>query len=229
MTPEEKAAIVNAYTGWWHSIDFGNGLVSRGEKGCGPHIHENEVKWFPQGFFSGKRVLDVGTWDGYYAFYAERQGASEVVAVDKFVWAGFAGAHRSKRGFDIAKSLLGSKVIDYTLDVDEMTPAILGTFDSIIYAGVFYHLKNPFGAIEVLHSLLRPGGRVLVETEMRNTGSSVPLLQFHPKSSLNNDPTNFFSPNGACVRLMFEEVGDYTVESMIEGPRGTVVLRKCVS
>lgn len=226
MTPEEKSALVNSYTAWWHSIDFGDGVVSRGEKGGGPHVHEQEIKWFPPDFFAGKRVLDVGTWDGYYAFYAERQGASEVVAVDRFVWVGLGGPQRSKRGFDIAKALLKSNVVEYVLDVDEMTPELLGTFDSIIYAGVFYHLKDPFGAIEVLHSLLRPGGRILVETEMRNTGNSAPLLQFHPKSSLNNDPTNFFSPNGACVRAMFEEVGDYAVENMSEGSRGTVVLRR---
>src|SRR4051812_7023599 len=30
----------------------------------------------------GMRCLDVGTWDGYWAFEMERRGAAEVVALD---------------------------------------------------------------------------------------------------------------------------------------------------
>ena len=31
--------------------------------------------------FRGKTVLDIGCWDGYWSFYAERRGAREVVAL----------------------------------------------------------------------------------------------------------------------------------------------------
>ncbi len=34
----------------------------------------------------GKSVLDVGAWDGYYSFLAERAGASRVVALDYYTW-----------------------------------------------------------------------------------------------------------------------------------------------
>jgi tRNA (mo5U34)-methyltransferase len=222
----EKKQLVESYNGWWHSIDFGDGVVSNGEKGGGPNIHTQEIKWFPKDFFLNKRVLDVGAWDGYYSFYAERQGATEVVAVDKFVWTGQAGSHRSKRGFDIAHQLLNSKVKSYILSVEEMTPDILGTFDCIIYAGVFYHLKNPYQSLEILDTLLSTGGRIMLETHMCNIGNRLPLMQFHPKNSLNNDSTNYWSPNGSCLRLMFEEIGNYTVESLNEGGRGTIVVRK---
>ncbi|NBW58866.1 DUF1698 domain-containing protein [bacterium] len=153
-------------------------------------------------------------------------GASEVVAVDKFVWTGQAGSHRSKRGFDIAKEILQSNVKDYILAVEEMNKDVLGTFDSIIYAGVFYHLKNPYMSLEILDSLLNQGGRIMLETHMCNVGNPVPLMQFHPKNSLNNDKTNYWSPNGQCLKLMFEEIGNYTVESLNEGGRGTIVVRK---
>lgn len=226
LSKEEKLSLVNSYNSWWHSIDFGDGVVSNGEKGGGPHIHQKEIGWFPSDFFADKRVLDVGTWDGYYAFYAERMGASEVVAVDKFVWTGKAGLDRSKRGFDIAKQILNSNVKEYILDVEEMNPDILGTFDSIIYAGVFYHLKNPYLSLEILDSLLNKNGRIMIETHMCNIGNPVPLMQFHPKNSLNNDATNYWSPNAACLKLMFEEIGNYTVESVSEGGRGIMVVRK---
>lgn len=227
ITTEEKRNLVDSYKYWWHSIDFGDGVVSKGSKGGGPSIHAHEIKWFPEDFFENKRVLDVGTFDGYYAFHAERQGAKEVVAVDKFVWTGRSRVKgRSKRGFDIAHKLLNSKVIPHMLDVEEMNPEILGTFDSIIFAGVIYHLKNPYMSLEILDSLLNTGGRIMIETQMANINNPIPLMQFHPKKSLNNDPSNFWSPNGSCLKLMFEEIGNYTVESLKEGGRGTIIVRK---
>jgi predicted nicotinamide N-methyase len=41
----------------------------------------NRVPFFPASF-AGQRVLDVGTFDGFYAFLAEHRGAARVVAVD---------------------------------------------------------------------------------------------------------------------------------------------------
>jgi tRNA (mo5U34)-methyltransferase len=223
MSPKEKQELVNSYKYWWHSIDFGDGVVSVGQKNADMHQKE-KISWFPEDFFIDKRVLDVGTWDGYYAFYAEQQKAAEVIAVDKHVWTRPNG--RSKRGFDIAKQLLNSRVKDYVLDIEEMNPELLGKFDSIIFAGVFYHLQNPYKALEILDTLLKVNGRIMLESTMRNCDIDKPLLEFHPKKSLNNDSTNFWSPNGLCLKLMFEEIGDYRVESLSEGDRGVIVVRK---
>jgi hypothetical protein len=61
---------------------------------------------------------------------------------------------------------------------------------------------------------------------MCNVGNPVPLMQFHPKDSLNNDSTNYWSPNASCLRLMFQEIGNYTIEDVKEGGRGTMIVRK---
>jgi tRNA (mo5U34)-methyltransferase len=224
LSIEEKRDLINSYQHWYHSIDFGEGVFSKGRKSISGHQREKN-QWFPSDFFKDKRILDVGTWDGYYAFYAEQCGASEVIAVDKFVWESRNG--RSKLGFDIAKKILNSKVIDYILDIKDMAPEILGTFDSIIFAGVFYHLKNPFQALEILDRLLNPNGRIMLETTIRNNDIDKPILEFHPKKSLNNDPTNFWSPNKLCLQLIFEEIGNYTIESFIQqGSRASMIFRK---
>ncbi len=69
---------------WWHSIDLGNGIVTPGIKT--PAIHQQELASWRLMDLHGKTVLDVGAWDGYYAFEAERRGAKRVVAVDHYVW-----------------------------------------------------------------------------------------------------------------------------------------------
>jgi tRNA (mo5U34)-methyltransferase len=229
FSKQEKLDLVNSYKPWWHSIDFGDDVISNGRKS--QFCHYQEIKnWFPSDFFTDKRVLDVGTWDGYYAFHAEKMGAKEVVAVDHFMWNvhkdDTSGNRESKRGFDIAKKLLNSNVKEYDIDIDDMKPDMLGMFDSIIYAGVFYHLKNPYKSIEILDSLLNTNGRIMIESHMCNINNPIPLMQFHPKASLNNDSCNYWSPNGACLKAIFEEIGNYTIESLIEGGRGTMVVRK---
>ena len=67
---------------WFHSVDLGDGLVTRGI------ATENEVLRAPGAIPSvvDKTVLDIGAWDGKYSFEAERAGAARVVALDHFVW-----------------------------------------------------------------------------------------------------------------------------------------------
>src|SRR6266496_2065088 len=63
---------------WVHTIDLGQGLVTPGAWPPSPLIR----KAFDSLDFVGKRVLDVGCWDGLWSFEAERRGAGEVYATD---------------------------------------------------------------------------------------------------------------------------------------------------
>jgi 2-polyprenyl-3-methyl-5-hydroxy-6-metoxy-1,4-benzoquinol methylase len=69
---------------WWHSIDFGNGVVAPGHKTPGTLARE----WASLGLDSlqGLSVLDIGAWDGFFSFSAERAGAARVVALDYYAW-----------------------------------------------------------------------------------------------------------------------------------------------
>jgi tRNA (mo5U34)-methyltransferase len=70
---------------WWHSIRLPDGSVTPGEKT--PDILRQEWQDLSLPSVSGKTVLDIGAWDGWFSFEAERGGASRVVALDHFVWA----------------------------------------------------------------------------------------------------------------------------------------------
>src|SRR4051812_18877959 len=78
---------------------------------------------------TGKRCLDVGTFDGFWAFEMERRGAAEVVAIDVLdpkAWdwpvnstnqtVQTIGARKAKgEGFELAKAALGSSVSRHEL------------------------------------------------------------------------------------------------------------------
>src|SRR5271165_7021772 len=93
----------------YHSIELPDGSVLPGLQSV------EHLRW-RLGLFElpedlrGKRVLDIGAWDGWFSFECERRGA-EVVAVDCV----------ALDTFIEAKQLIGSKVEYLTLDVNELS------------------------------------------------------------------------------------------------------------
>ena len=63
---------------WYHEFDFGHGLKARATT-ADAEFHRELWQFMERQLdginFQGKRVLDVGCWDGYWSFYAERRGA----------------------------------------------------------------------------------------------------------------------------------------------------------
>src|SRR5215467_3769960 len=84
--------------GWYHSIDLPDGRVIEGFLSIG-ELRERFAEFPLPPDLSGKRVLDIGTWDGWFAFEAERRGA-EVVAIDNV----------EQPNFHYARNQLGAKV-----------------------------------------------------------------------------------------------------------------------
>src|ERR1700693_2036102 len=122
--------------GWYHSIELPNGEVIQGIQSLAQQRLRLRQFLIPEDL-RGKRVLDIGAWDGWFSFEMERRGAS-VVAVD---------AVKSEK-FLHARELLGSKVEYHIADVYDMRPSELGVFDIVLFLGVLYHLKNPVLALE---------------------------------------------------------------------------------
>ena len=69
---------------WWHSIDLGQGVVTKGFKTPETLQHELESLRLPD--LRDKTVLDIGAWDGFFSFEAEKRGAKRVVAFDHHIW-----------------------------------------------------------------------------------------------------------------------------------------------
>ena len=187
---------------WYHTIDLGQGVVTRGVDNTPerlPRVHLPED-------LSGKTVLDIGAWDGFFSFEAERRRASRVVACDYYAWHGVGwGTGRGKDGFELARTALNSRVEDVALDVLDLSPDKIGTFDVVFFLGVLYHLPNPLLALERVASVSR--GLLILETVVDMVGIGRPAAAFYPDKELNNDPTNWWGPNHAAVQGMLTSVG----------------------
>ncbi|MFT7619828.1 MAG: tRNA (mo5U34)-methyltransferase [Planctomycetota bacterium] len=75
---------------WFHKIDLGDGRVTDGRVDIATF---ETLYLFDQLDFQGKSVIDIGCWDGYFSFQAERRGASHVVGFDdpSYRWGGMDG------------------------------------------------------------------------------------------------------------------------------------------
>jgi tRNA (mo5U34)-methyltransferase len=188
MQQNEALAAIADHPGWYHTIDLGSGVSTPGFVDLRPFLKRS----LPRDL-TGKRCLDVGTFDGFWAFAMEDRGAQSVVAIDVDDTsqlehpplrreANIAAARASGVvpgvGFALAAAARSSAVRRvscnvYDLDVD----AIGGPVDFVLVGTILQHLRDPVRALERVRSVLAPGGTaVLVET------ISTRLTWQHPRS-----------------------------------------------
>ena len=191
---------------WFHTIDLGNGVATPGL--IDPHRTLDRLG-LPE-HLQGLTVLDIGAWDGFYSFEAERRAAKRVLATDSFVWDGRTWG--SKAGFELARKTLNSKVEDMQIDVLDLSPEKVGVFDLVLFSGVLYHMRHPLLALERVFSVT--GNQLILETHVDMVSTKTPTMKFYPGSELNNDPSNWWGPNPAAVEAMLKTVGFREVQML---------------
>ena len=180
---------------WFHRIDLGNGLITPGLDDTAAKLQRVKLP----ADLTGRSVLDIGAWDGFFSFEAERRGASRVLAVDSFCWSG--PGWGSKAGFELARRTLNSKVQDAELEVLDLAPEKIGSFDVVLFFGVLYHMRHPLLALEKVSSVTT--SHLILETKVDLLSVSTPAMAFYVGDELNRDPTNWWAPNipGLCDML----------------------------
>ena len=205
---------------WYHTIELPGGVVTPGRwdtRSALAHVH------FPASF-AGQRCLDVGTWDGFWAFEMERRHASEVVAidlddVDRWDWpalpqpdvvAQFRAGKDQDRAFAVAHAALGSRVDRRPLSVYDLSPELAGTFDFAFVGTILLHLRDPVRALSAVRGVLH--GDLLVADQI---SLSLSLLQ--PRTPCAHvagvDEPHWWTPNIAGLKRLVHAAGFDVVAS----------------
>lgn len=195
----------SSQTKWFHSIDL-KGEVTAGAKSR--EVLEAEARVVFKDGVAGKTVLDVGAWDGFFSFEAERLGASRVLATDHISWSGWGWG--TKDGFDYARGCLESEVEFLDIDVPDISPDTVGMWDTVLFLGVLYHLKNPYAGLETVSRVT--GKTLIVDTVTALNDLPEPAARYFFVDELARDRTNYWGPNTRCVELMLREIGFSRVE-----------------
>jgi tRNA (mo5U34)-methyltransferase len=196
---------------WFHSFDLPDGESIKGYKS--EAILRREAAAILPDDLTSKSVLDIGAWDGYFSFEAERRGAADVLATDHFCWSG--PGWGTKDGFDFIHSRLGSKVRSFDVEPLGLTPEKFGQFDVVLFLGVLYHVTDIYRHLEAAAAMCRD--HLVVETETTMINTKAPLARFIQSHELGGDPTNFWAPNPALVRLLLERLGFSRIDVTIAG------------
>jgi tRNA (mo5U34)-methyltransferase len=165
VDPALARATVERVPFWFHTF-----ALNRAEGIYTPGVardHRYRVSMLP-GDFAGMSVLDVGTFDGFYAFLAERRGARRVVGVDNeqyrlWVASRWGVELEGGEGFRAIHRLLGSAVEYRRMDAFELD-RLQERFDLVYCFGILHRVENPLGLLRVLRERTASGGTVLVET-----------------------------------------------------------------
>jgi len=163
--PGEARRVLREVPFWFHTFALNreHGLYTPGAA----VDHRYRIPALPEDF-SGLSVLDVGAFDGFYAFVAEARGAERVLAIDNEQYVHWVKARwdvslRGGEGFHAIAGLLDSGVEYRRADAFELDE--LGErFDLIYCFGILHRVGNPLGLLRRLGRRLNVGGRVLVET-----------------------------------------------------------------
>lgn len=202
-TGEELLARAEGRT-WFHTFTFEGGVTIAGYDPTG---RKANLFGLPPSL-AGKRVLDVGTYDGFFAFEAARRGA-DVLATDKFSW----DWHESdaRENFELIREFTGLPVRDQTIAVEDLSPDLIdGTYDVVLFYGVLYHAPDPLGYLKAIRSVT--GEYALIETVVDLLDIDRPAAACYPGAFLNGDSSNNFGPNYAAVEGWCLDAGFSRVE-----------------
>ncbi|MEQ8752613.1 MAG: TIGR04290 family methyltransferase [Coleofasciculus sp. G1-WW12-02] len=202
---------------WFHNLHLPNGTQTAPNHFLGdfpafkwqqlaPHLPEKLDGW---------RVLDIGCNAGFYSFELARRGAI-VTGIDHDVHY-LAQAQWALKQFDLADRVEFKQMQVYDLaHIEE-------SFDLVLFMGVFYHLRYPLLALDIVaqkvkrllvfQTLSLPGEDISQDTGDRQINDREALNQLGwPKMAFiehhfAGDPTNWWIPNHAGIEAMLRSSG----------------------
>lgn len=203
---------VNALN-WWHVIELPDGTITPGC--CDYSKEEDNARFQLPDDFKGQSVLDLGTFDGYWAIEAKKRGAN-VTAADR--WLPMLETAELALGlYDIPYYCLGN------LD-DSPAYGFKQNFDVVFFFGILYHLKNPYQGILSAASYLKSGGCLYLESavnqgKLMGLPKDIPLLWVIDEIH-HNDKTNYHMPNEAAIIQLAKMAGLERYGEIVYGESG---------
>lgn len=194
---------------WYHRMNLGGEWTVPIQDWSGPWNLIREAR--RQLDYKGKRVLDLASFDGMWAFEAEELGASFVVATDciklddQMTFVG-----RAYEKFLYARQKRNSSVLPYynvsVHRLDSLLPFIGSKFDIIQNFGLLYHLENPWQALKQCRKVIADNGRMLIESAVI-TGEECSMRFNRGTGEFYHDPRSYWCPTIPCLSQMVSASG----------------------
>ncbi|MEQ8508350.1 MAG: DUF1698 domain-containing protein [Rhodospirillaceae bacterium] len=199
MSNPALQAKINAVEYWYHHIELTDGITTPGWAPI-----DIDTYGIPTDL-TGKRVLDIGAWDGFWTFEALKRGASEVLAIDDFSDHLDLNIKRTAWDtFDLCRDALGyrdNQCQRQEMTVYDLSPETVGMFDVVFFFGTLYHLRYPLLALDKISSVCRE--TVFIESAILDDYSPYKgginlgypgkqmVMEFYPGKHYGNNDSNW--------------------------------------
>lgn len=187
-------------TGLYHSFRLPDGTEIEGAMPLKHQLERLHSFRLPADLH-GKRVLDIGPWDGFFTFEMEKRGA-ELTAIDYVDLDTFRTLHRA----------FGSAARYLRMDVYELDPQKIGTFDIVLCLGALYHFKHPLLALEkvcavttdvcIIDTLVTDG-----KDWQQGAAGPIPCIEFYERAELAGQLDNWCGPTVSAVEALARAAG----------------------
>ena len=216
LSREQIERRVRELGGWFHNLDL-HGVRTAPDHFLGDYP---AIKW--QQFadavpadLRGKTVLDIGCNAGFYSLEMKRRGADRVLGID------FDPDYLAQARF--AAEVSGLEIEFRQLSVYDVAE-VGEKFDVVLFMGVFYHLRHPLLALDLIHAHVARDLFVF-QTMQRGSGEAAPVQEdysfwdtgvferpdfprmFFVENRYSGDETNWWIPNRACSEAMLRSAG----------------------
>jgi tRNA (mo5U34)-methyltransferase len=207
---------------WFHNFDFA-GVQTAPDHFLGdyPTVKFRRFADALPDDLSGKTVLDIGCNGGFYSIQMKRRGADRVVAIDH--------DDRYLEQARFAADMAGVEVELRKLSVYDIAQ-LQEKFDVVLFMGVFYHLRYPLLALDLIRE--HSAKDLLVFQSMQRGSAAVQTVEedypfsekrifdradfpclYFIENSYSGDPTNWWIPNRACTEALLRSAGFEVVQN----------------
>lgn len=208
---------------WYHTLELAPGVVTPGWFDTRPSLRRVPLPTT----LRGRRCLDIGTWDGFWAFEMERRGAAAVTAIDiddpaRWDWPPHLRSSGTRDGqqfvdefksraaaFWLAHAVLGSSVERLDLSVYDLSPEAVGQYDFVFMGSLLLHLRDPVGALDRVRTVCAG------EAVFADAVEAVPSLA-RPRTPMAGfdglDHPWWWTPNVAGLHRMIRSAGFQIIE-----------------
>lgn len=201
---------------WYHTFELPDGAITPGYF----DLRGVVAKLPLPASLAGKRCLDAAACDGFWSFELARRGAAEVISVDlpdtsRQDWQGRptdsqrrAGSGLADQHFAFVRDALGlTQVKREGMNLYDVQPGRLGSFDYVFVGNVLIHLADPARALRALLSVMAPGAELL---SLEATSLALTILS--PRRPLGqlwdwDDQPRWWTPNKAAHRRLLHAAG----------------------
>jgi tRNA (mo5U34)-methyltransferase len=206
LQPAELRERIKSFPYWHYSFDLGDGVIINpeditGDRGVRDFIWPAVLELCGRKDLKGLRVLDIACNAGHWSLQALNSGAEYVLGIDaRPMHIEQSELVRDALGLDPAR-------LQYRLmNIYDLSPDIVGTFDVCLAFRILHHLRHPLLAIERIRDVCRS----YVVFDVRLLRAEGNLLQMKAEdwsNSLHGVDGVAFSPTKAAVELMLESSG----------------------